>query len=110
MSPTRPFLLVSVLLAVLGPLALAEPSAASDADHYANPLEPRIPGDGTVDSCADPVVLQEEQRRHAGVHQHEQRAREYPPGRHRTNLISAPSPAQAAPKRASIGRGARGRE
>ena len=25
---------------------------------YENPLAPDIPGDGTVDSCADPMVIQ----------------------------------------------------
>ncbi|MBC9735445.1 family 43 glycosylhydrolase, partial [Nocardioides marmotae] len=33
-----------------------------DADRYRNPLAPRVPGDGTVDSCADPAVLRGQQR------------------------------------------------
>lgn len=32
-------------------------ASATDADRYRNPLKPRIPGDGVVESCADPVVL-----------------------------------------------------
>jgi arabinan endo-1,5-alpha-L-arabinosidase len=57
-APMSRVLQHSVLLSLLvGLLALAGPSAARDADRYRNPLEPRVPGDGTVDSCADPVVL-----------------------------------------------------
>jgi arabinan endo-1,5-alpha-L-arabinosidase len=51
----------AVLSLLLGLLALAGPPAAGgaprDADAYRNPLEPTVPGDGIVESCADPVVL-----------------------------------------------------
>jgi arabinan endo-1,5-alpha-L-arabinosidase len=50
--------LTSVLCAVAVALsAVAVPTAAADADRYRNPLEPRVRGGGTVESCADPVVL-----------------------------------------------------
>jgi arabinan endo-1,5-alpha-L-arabinosidase len=45
-------------LSLLAPLlpAPASSAAAPDRDTYRNPLAPRIPGGGTVDSCADPAV------------------------------------------------------
>jgi len=58
---------VTVLVGLVGSLtALASPGASVGADvqatdpgpgQYANPLLPRVPGDGAVESCADPVVL-----------------------------------------------------
>jgi arabinan endo-1,5-alpha-L-arabinosidase len=36
----------------------APTSFAAEADTYRNPLEPVIPGDGVVESCADPTVIQ----------------------------------------------------
>ena len=61
---------VSVLLASLLMLGLTAPAsvvAADEADRpsrggknpgsYSNPLEPQIPGDGVVESCADPTVI-----------------------------------------------------
>jgi arabinan endo-1,5-alpha-L-arabinosidase len=47
----------AVLSLLLGLTSLAGPSAARDADRYRNPLEPTVPGDGIVESCADPMVL-----------------------------------------------------
>ncbi|MBA3266315.1 MAG: family 43 glycosylhydrolase [Nocardioidaceae bacterium] len=38
-------------------LAGSQVSAAPVRDSYANPLAPKVPDDGTVDSCADPTVL-----------------------------------------------------
>jgi arabinan endo-1,5-alpha-L-arabinosidase len=68
MSQPRPRLLTRylpvLLLAVAGALpALGGTSTASaaDADRYENPLLPRVPGDGAVESCADPVVLEGQQ-------------------------------------------------
>jgi arabinan endo-1,5-alpha-L-arabinosidase len=53
--------LVLAALALLAPLLAVTSSAAAPApptgdDTYRNPLAPRIPGGGTVDSCADPAV------------------------------------------------------
>lgn len=77
-SPRRPVrtlrLLVLALLAVALALPVSAPAMAgaeagsragtevgtgggTDPGSYTNPLMPRIPGDGTVDSCADPTVL-----------------------------------------------------
>ncbi len=40
------------------PSKVTPAAAPGDSDRtYRNPLKPRIPGDGTVDSCADPIVL-----------------------------------------------------
>jgi arabinan endo-1,5-alpha-L-arabinosidase len=41
---------------------LTGPAAAVDADYYDNPILPRIPGDGRVETCADPMVIQGQQR------------------------------------------------
>jgi arabinan endo-1,5-alpha-L-arabinosidase len=41
---------------------LTGPAAAVDADYYDNPLRPRIPGDGVVETCADPTVIKGQQR------------------------------------------------
>jgi arabinan endo-1,5-alpha-L-arabinosidase len=50
-----------VLLPLLFSLAIvpltALPSAGMNADRYTNPLTPHIPGDGSVQSCADPTVI-----------------------------------------------------
>jgi arabinan endo-1,5-alpha-L-arabinosidase len=60
----RSTLLIATLVAsflVLALLPAAAPAASGKDRHqrtYENPLAPRIPGDGTVDSCADPAVLQ----------------------------------------------------
>ncbi|MBA2315499.1 MAG: family 43 glycosylhydrolase, partial [Chloroflexi bacterium] len=49
---------VSRLLAGLAGLALLFPlSAAAATGTYRNPILPDIPGDGVVESCADPVVI-----------------------------------------------------
>ncbi len=55
----RPLLLPLLGLALVPLTAL--PSAGSDADSYHNPLQPRVPGDGVVQSCADPTVLRGQQ-------------------------------------------------
>ena len=46
-----------VLLSLLLTTLPAGSAAARDADFYRNPLKPSVPGDGVVESCADPVVL-----------------------------------------------------
>jgi arabinan endo-1,5-alpha-L-arabinosidase len=61
----------AALLAVLLTAGLVAPSGGAAATaakkpgtggtnpgHYSNPLEPAIPGDGVVESCADPTVIQ----------------------------------------------------
>src|SRR3954453_14721369 len=61
--PPRTTLLMATLVAsflLLALLPAAAPAANGDGapqPTYRNPLAPRIPGDGTVDSCADPAVL-----------------------------------------------------
>jgi arabinan endo-1,5-alpha-L-arabinosidase len=53
-------LLGALALAMLAGPASAAPGAAAPrpvTTSYQNPLAPDIPGDGTVDSCADPTVL-----------------------------------------------------
>jgi arabinan endo-1,5-alpha-L-arabinosidase len=64
----RPTVRLTFFLALLLSLALSGALggtlAANAADRgknpgtYTNPLEPRIPGDGVVESCADPTVIQ----------------------------------------------------
>jgi arabinan endo-1,5-alpha-L-arabinosidase len=55
-------LLMTWLLVPAGGTAAAVggrlPVAGTDPGSYSNPLEPRIPGDGVVESCADPTVIQ----------------------------------------------------
>ena len=52
----------ALTLALVGPVSAA-PTAATPTKakpvttSYDNPLAPQVPGDGTVDSCADPTVL-----------------------------------------------------
>ena len=46
---------IALLLAL--PLVGAQVSAAPVRGSYDNPLAPKVPADGTVDSCADPTVL-----------------------------------------------------
>ncbi len=60
--PRLPRSLALALLSVtlLVPLT-ALPSVGSDADSYHNPLKPRVPGDGIVQSCADPTVIRGQQ-------------------------------------------------
>ena len=67
----RPWALLAPMVAALS-LLLVGPTATSAAGapslaptkakpvttSYENPLAPQIPGDGTVDSCADPMILQ----------------------------------------------------
>ena len=60
----RPALLTPLLAAVamalvVGPVS-ASPAASASRPvkaSYHNPLAPKVPGDGTVDSCADPTVI-----------------------------------------------------
>lgn len=57
----------TALIAITAMLAIAAPVGAATAapggnggknpGHYTNPLEPVVPGDGVVESCADPAVL-----------------------------------------------------
>src|SRR3954454_10644548 len=65
---SRPRVRVAALLAVLlaaglvssatGPGAgAAKRSQGAAPSTYTNPLRPRIPGDGVVESCADPTVV-----------------------------------------------------
>ncbi len=64
----RPLALLAPMVATLS-LLLAGPVAAAPTKvnptkakpvttSYENPLAPQVPGDGTVDSCADPMILQ----------------------------------------------------
>jgi arabinan endo-1,5-alpha-L-arabinosidase len=56
----RRWTLLTPLLATLS-LVLAAPTNATPrpvTTSYENPLAPVIPGDGTVDSCADPMIIQ----------------------------------------------------
>ena len=53
----------TLTLLLAGPVAAAPAQAPQAPPHpvttsYENPLAPDIPGDGTVDSCADPMVIQ----------------------------------------------------
>src|SRR5215207_4790953 len=53
-------LLAALTLALLAGSASAAPGASGPrpvTTSYQNPLAPDIPGDGTVDSCADPTVI-----------------------------------------------------
>jgi len=45
-------------IALVGITALPPGAAAAGPQTYQNPLEPVIPGDGIVESCADPTVIQ----------------------------------------------------
>jgi arabinan endo-1,5-alpha-L-arabinosidase len=59
----RPLLGATITCLVLAgsllsaPAGTAAPGAPTSSRTYRNPLEPAVPGDGTVDSCADPTVL-----------------------------------------------------
>lgn len=74
MKPGRPrfFSRIPVLFTALVALALVAPvagtaSAATDRTGgsnpgaYSNPLKPTVPGDGVVESCADPTVIRGQQ-------------------------------------------------
>ncbi len=60
---TRPaplLLAALMILGLFGPLSATSASAAPagrNPGSYSNPLEPRIPGGGVVESCADPTVI-----------------------------------------------------
>lgn len=61
-SRLRQVLLVLLATAVVTPAAMSAGAAEPGNQQprlltYENPLAPVVPGDGTVDSCADPVVL-----------------------------------------------------
>jgi len=59
----RRALVAPLALVIAAPLAgLAGPASARDADSYRNPLEPRIPSGGIVETCADPMVIRGQQR------------------------------------------------
>jgi arabinan endo-1,5-alpha-L-arabinosidase len=49
---------LSLALAAPPTVAAAKDNARPVTTTYENPLAPVVPGDGTVDSCADPTVLQ----------------------------------------------------
>src|SRR3954451_10082557 len=55
------FLTVLLSLALSGPFSGTLTANAADRGKnpgtYTNPLRPRIPGDGVVESCADPTVI-----------------------------------------------------
>ena len=53
----RPSPLAVALIALLIGLAGAGPASAAGSGTYANPLDLRIPGDGAMESCADPSVI-----------------------------------------------------
>ena len=55
---SRPSTLIAALAALLVALAGVSPVTAADTGTYTNPLELQIPGDGLVESCADPSVIQ----------------------------------------------------
>lgn len=50
-----------LLLFPLGPAPTVAAAERGDRQTYRNPLAPRVPDDGTVDSCADPTVLRGQQ-------------------------------------------------
>jgi arabinan endo-1,5-alpha-L-arabinosidase len=50
--------LLAALAALLMTVAGVSPVAAGNTGTYTNPLELQIPGDGLVESCADPSVIQ----------------------------------------------------
>jgi len=60
---SRSLALIPLLLGLSAGVGLAGAASAADTGKrgnpgtYSNPLEPRIPGDGVVESCADPTVL-----------------------------------------------------
>ncbi len=58
---TRRQRLSAAVLTLAFLVSTAPVSLGSEADTYRNPLAPKIPGDGTVDSCADPTVLHAQQ-------------------------------------------------
>ncbi len=53
-----PLLVVLGLLGTLAPAGAAPDPDSTVQESYANPLAPRTPDGGTVDSCADPAVLE----------------------------------------------------
>src|SRR4028118_88438 len=62
MRPLRAALAPLALVMATAVAGLTGPAAAVDADYYDNPILPRIPGDGRVETCADPMVIQGQQR------------------------------------------------
>ena len=55
------FLLVALVAALASPFATVAAPADRSVGTYRNPLEPQIPGDGIVESCADPSVIKGQQ-------------------------------------------------
>jgi arabinan endo-1,5-alpha-L-arabinosidase len=47
-----------VVVLALGLLLALAPATLAGTGTYRNPLEPRVPGDGIVESCADPTVIE----------------------------------------------------
>jgi len=52
-----PILLSILLVALISPLGVSAAPAQQHTGTYTNPLKPQIPGDGVVESCADPSVI-----------------------------------------------------
>ena len=55
--PARFYRLLLMLPLVLISIVLNSPSAVAKTVTYDNPLQVQIPGDGMVESCADPSIL-----------------------------------------------------
>ncbi len=54
----HPLLVLAVLFALLSLLMVpVQAQTPADADSYTNPLKPQVPGDGIVESCADPSII-----------------------------------------------------
>jgi arabinan endo-1,5-alpha-L-arabinosidase len=62
MRPLRAALAPLALVLATAVAGLTGPAVAVDADSYDNPILPRIPGDGRVETCADPTVIKGQQR------------------------------------------------
>lgn len=59
---TLPLLALGLLVAGTPSATGAEPAAHStNPGRYSNPLQPAVPGDGVVESCADPTVIHGQQ-------------------------------------------------
>jgi len=52
-----PILLSILLVALISPLGASAAPAQQHTGMYTNPLKPQIPGDGLVESCADPSII-----------------------------------------------------
>jgi arabinan endo-1,5-alpha-L-arabinosidase len=52
-----PILLSLLLAALISPVGASAAPAQKHTGTYTNPLKPQIPGDGLVESCADPSII-----------------------------------------------------